>query len=79
MILNIAEGSTLEAVTKAGHAQSWGANGLMLLPPMRYKADDNELYQYFSSVASSTDLPIMIYNNPIDYKNLVSLEVLINC
>jgi len=75
VILNIAEGSTLEAVTKAGHAQSWGANGLMLLPPMRYKADDNELYQYFSSVASSTDLPIMIYNNPIDYKNLVSLEV----
>lgn len=75
VILNIAEGSTLEAVRKADHARAWGANGLMVLPPMRYKADDNELFQYFSAVATATDLPIMIYNNPIDYKNLVSLEV----
>jgi 4-hydroxy-tetrahydrodipicolinate synthase len=40
----------------------------MLLPPMRYKSDDRETIYHFSQVALSTGLPIMIYNNPVDYK-----------
>jgi 4-hydroxy-tetrahydrodipicolinate synthase len=40
----------------------------MLLPPMRYKTDDRETIQFFKAVANSTPLPIMIYNNPVDYK-----------
>lgn len=75
VILNIAEGSTSEAIIKAQTAADWGADGLMVLPPMRYKADDEELFHFFSAIASSTTLPIMIYNNPVDYKNLVTLEV----
>ena len=68
VILNIAEASTAEATALAKHAVSWGADGLMLLPPMRYKSDDRETATYFKSVAVATDLPIMIYNNPVDYK-----------
>jgi 1-pyrroline-4-hydroxy-2-carboxylate deaminase len=48
---------------------------LMLLPPMRYKADDRETLEFFRNVAENTSLPIMIYNNPIDYKILVTLEM----
>jgi 4-hydroxy-tetrahydrodipicolinate synthase len=40
----------------------------MLLPPMRYKTDDRETITYFKTIANSTELPIMIYNNPPDYK-----------
>lgn len=47
----------------------------MLLPPMRYKADDYEVTEYFKSVASATDLPILIYNNPVDYGIYVTLEM----
>jgi 4-hydroxy-tetrahydrodipicolinate synthase len=47
----------------------------MLLPPMRYKADARETVAFFKAVAASTDLPIMIYNNPIDYKILVTLDM----
>jgi 4-hydroxy-tetrahydrodipicolinate synthase len=68
VILNIAEGSTREATGQAIMAQHWGAAGLMLLPPMRYKSDHRETVQYFKEVAFSTDLPIMLYNNPVDYK-----------
>jgi 4-hydroxy-tetrahydrodipicolinate synthase len=68
VILNIAEGSTAEAVRQAKLAESWGANGLMLLPPMRYKSDDRETLHHFTQVARSTGLSIMIYNNPVDYK-----------
>ena len=75
VILNIAEGSTREAIHHARLAQEWGAIGLMLLPPMRYKADDHETVTFFKAVAASTLLPIMIYNNPIDYKIEVTLDM----
>lgn len=68
VILNIAEGSTREALQQAVNAKTWGAQGLMMLPPMRYKSDHRETVTYFKTVADSTDLPIMIYNNPVDYK-----------
>ncbi|HUR11730.1 MAG TPA: dihydrodipicolinate synthase family protein [Flavitalea sp.] len=68
VILNIAEGSTREAIRQAALAKEWGASGLMLLPPMRYKSDHRETVEYFRSIAASTELPIMIYNNPVDYK-----------
>lgn len=75
VILNIAEQSTEQAVFLAKQAEFEGADGLMLLPPMRYKATDEETVTYFSEVAKSTSLPIMIYNNPIDYKIKVTLEM----
>jgi 1-pyrroline-4-hydroxy-2-carboxylate deaminase len=75
VIMNIAEGSTKEAVSQARLAKEWGADGLMLLPPMRYKADDRETVEFFKAVASQTDLPIMIYNNPVDYKIDVTLDM----
>lgn len=82
VVLNIAEGSTREAVKQAALAKEWGASGLMMLPPMRYKSDHRETVTYFKTVAQSTDLPIMIYNNPVDYKIEVTLhmfEELIAC
>ena len=75
VILNIAEGSTREAVQQAALAKAWGAHGLMLLPPMRYKSDHRETVTYFTTVANSTDLPVMLYNNPIDYKIEITLDM----
>ena len=82
VIMNIAESTTKDAVQQAANAKSWGAEGLMLLPPMRYKSDDRETVEYFKTIANSTDLPIMIYNNPVDYKIDVTLDMfeeLIEC
>lgn len=75
LILNIAENTTKNAVDFAKKAKELGADGLMLLPPMRYKADDREVVEYFKSVAKATDLPILIYNNPVDYATYVSLSM----
>ena len=68
VVLNIAEGSTKEALKQAELAKRWGAHGLMVLPPMRYKSDHRETVTYFKTIANATDLPVMIYNNPVDYK-----------
>ena len=75
VIINIAEQSTKDAIVAAQRAKEYGASGLMLLPPMRYKATDHETVVYFKTVAKSTDLPIMIYNNPVDYKIEVTLDM----
>jgi 4-hydroxy-tetrahydrodipicolinate synthase len=75
VILNIAEGATRDAIFWAHKAKEMGASGLMLLPPMRYGSDARETVTYFKAVANSTDLPIMIYNNPVDYKTLVTLAM----
>ena len=75
VILNIAESATSEAIKLAQLASVWGASGLMLLPPMRYKADDRETVAYFKAVAASTPLPIMLYNNPNDYKIEITLDM----
>lgn len=75
VIINIAEQSTADAIAAAQAAEANGADGLMLLPPMRYKATDEETVQYFASIAQSTKLPIMIYNNPVDYKIEVTLDM----
>jgi 1-pyrroline-4-hydroxy-2-carboxylate deaminase len=82
VLLNIAEGSTREALKQAAAAKAWGAEGLMMLPPMRYKSDHRETVEYFKAIANITDLPIMIYNNPVDYKIEVTLDMfeeLISC
>lgn len=75
VILNIAEQVTKTAVEIAKKAYEYGADGLMLLPPLRYKADDEETVAYFIEVAKATPLPVMIYNNPVDYKIEVTLEM----
>ncbi len=68
VVLNISEASTKDGIKVAESAADMGASGLMLLPPMRYKADDRETVTFFKAVAQSTTLPVMIYNNPVDYK-----------
>ena len=75
VIVNIAEQSTKAAIQIAKDAVTNGADGLMVLPPMRYKADDRETVKYFKAIAATSDLSIMIYNNPFDYKIEVTLAM----
>ncbi len=75
VLMNIAEQTTKAAIALAKAAEEDGASGLMMLPPMRYKASDAEVVMYYKTVANSTSLPIMIYNNPVDYKLLVTLDM----
>lgn len=75
VLINIAEQTTKNAVIAAKKAEEDGAKALMMLPPMRYKADGRETVEYFKTVANSTTLPIMVYNNPVDYGIEVTLSM----
>jgi 4-hydroxy-tetrahydrodipicolinate synthase len=67
LIACIAESSTRDAKAFARAAAEAGADGFMLLPPMRYPSDRRETLAYLQEVAGVTDRPIMLYNNPLAY------------
>ncbi len=75
VLLNIAEGRTRSAIELAKKAKVHGAHGLMVLPPMMYKPTDQEVADFFIEVADATDLPIIVYNNPVDYKIEITLDI----
>lgn len=75
VILNVAEGSTARAIELAQQAEQAGAHGIMLLPPMMYKPTEAEVADFFLDVARNTSLSILVYNNPVDYKVEITLEI----
>ena len=75
VIMNISESSTKKAIESAILAERNGASGLMILPPMKYKADNRETLEFFKKIAAKTSLEIMVYNNPVDYGIEVTLSM----
>ena len=68
VLTGVAEYTTRLGGRFAAAAQEAGVDGLMVLPAMVYKSDTRETAAHFRGVASASDLPIMIYNNPVSYK-----------
>ncbi len=75
VLSGVAETSTAEAVRYTRDVEKLGTDGVMLLPAMLYKGDPDETLAHFRTVAKSTGLPIMIYNNPISYANDITPEL----
>jgi len=75
VIMCIAECITREAMSFAKDCEELGADGFMLLPPMRYPSDERETLRYLHRVADATDLPVMAYNNPVAYKTFISIPM----
>tara|TARA_Y100000590_G_scaffold327232_1_gene371509 strand:- start:1167 stop:2078 length:912 start_codon:yes stop_codon:yes gene_type:complete len=67
VLIGVAENSTREAANFAASCESAGVDGLMVLPGMVYKADAKETMDHFRLVANASELPILIYNNPVAY------------
>ena len=68
IIPGIASLSTREAVDLAKAAKDNGCRGLMVLPPYLYASDWREMKAHMSAVFAATDLPCILYNNPVAYK-----------
>jgi 1-pyrroline-4-hydroxy-2-carboxylate deaminase len=75
VLSGVAETSTAEAVRYVRDIEKIGADGCMLMPAMLYKGDPRETLTHFRTVAKSTGLPIMIYNNPVSYANDIRPEM----
>jgi len=75
ILSGVAETSTQGACRFVEEAEKEGTAGFMLLPAMQYVSDRRETIQHFRSVASATDRPIMLYNNPVAYHVDVTPEM----
>ena len=67
LLVGLAELSTDDAVAAARNNQRLGAEGLMVFPSLAYRTDRRETIDWYRAIAGASDLPIMIYNNPIAY------------
>jgi 4-hydroxy-tetrahydrodipicolinate synthase len=56
--------STAEAVHLAQHAQSAGADGVLVVTPYYNKPTQEGLYRHYKAIADAVSLPIFIYNIP---------------
>lgn len=77
VLAGVAESSTAEAARFAKACESAGADGLMVLPALVYKADEREALTHFRTVARASSLPVMIYNNPPTYGVDVTPEMFV--
>ena len=60
--------STSDAIAIARDAKAIGCSGLMVLPPYVYSTDWREMKAHVAAVIRATDLPCMLYNNPVAYR-----------
>lgn len=67
VLSGVAECTTALACRFAADAHKAGVDGLMVLPAMVYKSDARETMSHFRTVARASDLPILVYNNPVAY------------
>jgi 4-hydroxy-tetrahydrodipicolinate synthase len=75
VLSGVAESGTAEACQYIRDCEKLGVDGFMLMPSMLYKGDPRETMAHFRTAAKATDLPIMVYNNPISYANDVTPEM----
>lgn len=77
VLSGVAETSVIEASRYVRDAAALGADGFMVMPPMVYRSPDpQESLYHFRTVARSTDLPLMIYNNPLSYGHDLTPDLL---
>jgi 4-hydroxy-tetrahydrodipicolinate synthase len=67
VLSGVVETSTAAAVEYVRDMEKMGADGLMVLPAMIYRADPDETTHHYRAVAAATSLPIIVYNNPLAY------------
>jgi dihydrodipicolinate synthase/N-acetylneuraminate lyase len=64
VIAGVSSGTPAASIGFAAGAADAGADAVMLLPPLGYRADPRETVAFYRTVADATALPIMAYNNP---------------
>ena len=75
VLAGVAETSTAEACRYVRDLEKLHVDGFMLLPAMLYRGDPRETMSHLRTVAGCTQLPIMVYNNPISYGNDITPQM----
>jgi 4-hydroxy-tetrahydrodipicolinate synthase len=77
IIVSCGSPSTEEAVHMALEAKRLGADGILATTPFYVKPSQQGLYQHFSQINKSADIPMIIYSNPGRAVVEVSVDLLL--
>ena len=64
VIAGAGSNNTAEAVDLAQHAESAGADAVLVVTPYYNKPNQRGLYAHYAAIAQAIDIPIIIYNIP---------------
>ncbi len=64
VIAGTGSNSTANSIELTKQAESLGVDGIMLVAPYYNKPSQKGMYEHFKAIATSTQLPIMLYNIP---------------
>ena len=67
--------TTKGCIRLAQAAEAAGADAITVLTPMFITPNQEELYNHFVAVSSSTKLPVLLYNNPGKTNNNISVSL----
>ncbi len=56
--------TTRDTIKVTKIAESLGVDAVSILTPMFINPNDNELYNHYKAIASSVNIPVLLYNNP---------------
>jgi 4-hydroxy-tetrahydrodipicolinate synthase len=65
LVTGVGSSGTKEAVELARHAQSVGADSVLVVSPFYWKVGEEALFRHFAAVAESVNIPVLIYNLPM--------------
>ena len=78
VIAGIAEFTTAFARDMVNEAARVGVDGVMVMPALVYSAKPHEAAAHFRDIATATDLPVMLYNNPLVYRSDITPDILVS-
>ncbi|WP_121740784.1 dihydrodipicolinate synthase family protein [Natronorubrum halophilum] len=76
VIAGVGAPSTYETVAHAEHAESVGADGIVVVTPYYYPLDHDAAVAHYRRVADAVSLPVYVYHIPSKTGNELSLETL---
>ena len=76
VIAGVGAPSTYETIQNAEHAESVGADGLVVITPYYYPLDHDAAVEHYRRVCEAVDLPVYIYHIPSKTGNSLSLDTL---
>ncbi len=89
VIAGAGSNNTKESIEAAAHAKEVGADAILCITPYYNKPTQEGLYQHFKTIATSVDIPVVLYNVPgrtgvnmlpetverlCDYENIVAVK-----
>ncbi|AWK50778.1 dihydrodipicolinate synthase family protein [Clostridium beijerinckii] len=65
VVVHVGAIGTKISIDLAKHAESVGADGISSVPPFYWKFNEDQIVNYYTDIANSCSLPMIVYNVPL--------------